>query len=539
MGQIAYRANLSAATFPMTIADGGRTVIVPGPDQNFDRRVDPEGSQRDAGIPQALYMENVMPTTNGYQSVGFIRPTIPISAAGAYILGVFPVFALNGSVLTRNTIFQSDTGNYTCGQFGADAISFSGTGMSAGDLLSSASVRGQAYLFAEGSDQVYTVTGGTGALLLTNVTATVTPLGFFNSAAIKEIISFANYLIAVDFNGRTYWSSLTTALDFTASLVSGSGSIVPTDIIGRVAEVTVASEGFYIYAELSAVFVQYTGNARYPFKFSVLKNCSGANYRFPQRVKSTAGGINVSGNLIVEKDGSVKFAQRDSADHLDPAVSNFLANDSTQALLNYTTNVLTQEVNSTKLPAVVIWKERYAIISINDKIGDLTSQFSHALVYDFATRRMGKLKVRHKFTVVSDLYGLGFVESDTKLIRYLQLDIYNERIPFTPNILETAQGALLLGKFQYVRSRLMKMEEIEIEGPQNTAIVSSPNFSCALLPSQDGRNFDTPIPLSPTRISGGLVEYHCHHTAKNHSLLLKGAFSVSTVQLKFVAAGDR
>jgi len=93
MGQVAYRANLSSATFPMTIADGGRTVIVPGPDQNFDRRVDPEGSQRDAGIPQALYMENVMPTTNGYQSVGYLRAPESVGVVTA-VRNTFDIFAV-------------------------------------------------------------------------------------------------------------------------------------------------------------------------------------------------------------------------------------------------------------------------------------------------------------------------------------------------------------------------------------------------------------------------------------------------------------
>ena len=71
MAQISYRANLSSAIFPMTLARAGRSVIIPGPDQNFDRRVDPAGEQKDAGIPQVIYMENVLPTANGYQSVAF------------------------------------------------------------------------------------------------------------------------------------------------------------------------------------------------------------------------------------------------------------------------------------------------------------------------------------------------------------------------------------------------------------------------------------------------------------------------------------
>lgn len=540
MGQIAYRANLSSSTFPMTIADGGRTVIIPGPDQNFDRRVDPTGEQKDAGIPQALYMENVIPTVNGYQSVGYIKSTSNISAAGSYLLGVFEVFAADSfGVVNKNFIFQSDTGNLTCGQLGLDAISYSGTAISAGDILSSAVVGPVAYIFAEGSDQLYTVLGTTGALLLTNITASVTPLNFFNTAAIKEIISFANYLIAVDFQGRVYYSSLTTPTDFVASLVSGAGSIVPNDLIGKVSGVEITSSGFYIYTEQAGVFCQYTGNARYPFKFTPIKNFGGSPYIFPLRNRLSAGSINVLGSVVVDRFRAVKSVERDVAEHLDPAISDLLTNGSAQALLDYTTNVLTEQLVSTVYPLVHIWKERYIVISINDSVASLTSQYTYAIIIDAVTKRTGKLKVSHKFVISSDLYGLGFVDSSAKVLRYLMLDIYNQKIPFTPNTLETSQAALLLGKFQYVRSRMMQMEKIEIEGPQNTAIVSSPNFSLALIPSQDGRNFDAPIPLSPTSLSGGLVVYHCHHTARNHSILLKGAFSINTLQLRFVPGGER
>lgn len=70
MAQIPYRANLSTAVFPMTIAKAGRTVINPGLDQNFDKRVDPGASYGSVGIPQVMYCENVLPTSEGYQSIG-------------------------------------------------------------------------------------------------------------------------------------------------------------------------------------------------------------------------------------------------------------------------------------------------------------------------------------------------------------------------------------------------------------------------------------------------------------------------------------
>ena len=72
MAQQSYRANLSAAIFPMALSRAGRSVVIPGIDQNYDRRVDPTGEQKTPGIPQAIYLENVVPTPEGYQSVGLI-----------------------------------------------------------------------------------------------------------------------------------------------------------------------------------------------------------------------------------------------------------------------------------------------------------------------------------------------------------------------------------------------------------------------------------------------------------------------------------
>lgn len=70
MSQIPYRGNLSASIFPMTIAKSGRSVINPGADQNFDKRVDPGAAPGSVGIPQIMYCENTLPTPEGYQSVG-------------------------------------------------------------------------------------------------------------------------------------------------------------------------------------------------------------------------------------------------------------------------------------------------------------------------------------------------------------------------------------------------------------------------------------------------------------------------------------
>ena len=77
MSQITYRGNLSSKSFPFLAENFGRTVIVKGQDQNFNRQVTAaEDNDKDIGIPQLYYCHNVMPHPEGFQSVGYTQ-TIP------------------------------------------------------------------------------------------------------------------------------------------------------------------------------------------------------------------------------------------------------------------------------------------------------------------------------------------------------------------------------------------------------------------------------------------------------------------------------
>lgn len=116
MSQIDYRANLSAAIFPMTVAKSGKSVIVPGQDQNFDRRIDAPGdTQRGSvGIPQVIYCENVVPTPDGFQSVGYMPKTAITIPASQTIGAIVPIriatAEITETITTGGTILYNSTG---------------------------------------------------------------------------------------------------------------------------------------------------------------------------------------------------------------------------------------------------------------------------------------------------------------------------------------------------------------------------------------------------------------------------------------------
>lgn len=542
MGQIAYRANLSSANYPMTISDGGRTVIIPGPDNNYDRRVDPTGQQLDAGIPQALYLENVMPTANGYQSVGYWTPSSPmtIPTPGATVSQVVDVRAkqifvgptlLTFAVINVPLYFWS-TGQFTAGSYGTNTVTFVGAAPASARYFSTAVIAGVCYLYISdgGVGDFYTVEASLfGNLTFTNITATVLPLNFFTTNKIISVCGSNNYLIAHN-NVTAYWSSTTTPTDFTSSLVSGAGSINPNNSDDALVYVKETLSGFYLYAENNILYAQYTGNARYPFKFVSVINSTGL---FSGKRWEFYGQADTDGHYVIEKNKNIKFLQQSQTSPISPEVSDFLSKTPVQELLDYATNTFAAQIVSTETPKIYVHMNRYILVSING---------TYIIVYDTNLKRYGKLKVPHTFMfcIWAPNEVIGFVDAVSSTIRYLNFDIFGTATPpLLGLVVVPITSALLLGKFQYVRARFLKVEGIEIEGPQNTAIVATPNFSCILLPSLDGRNFSAPVPLTASYLSGGVAKFPCHKTAQNISVLLKGAFNVNTLQLRFTPAGDR
>jgi hypothetical protein len=532
MAAIVYRANLSSSIYPMTIAEGGRTVIIPGPDNNFDRRVDPTGAQKDAGIPQALYLEDVMPTASGYQSVGYRDAgTMPprYTAGVGYPethsrVKLFFGDSLNPKVLT--VAFRTAPGSYE------DVIATTltsvplawtqGTGVTVSDPspftpagLTVAYVRGVNYIF-DGL-RILTATNPSGNVVnLVDSSGSVTGITVTD---IRAICSCANYLIALMEDNTIAWSSTTTPLDFTASLVSGAGSQIPSDIQAPAMFLAEAPNAFYIYTLNGVVYASYTGNSRYPFKFTAVENSGG--YSFPNQVSSSRL---KAAQYAIDDSGNIRLITPARGELIAQELSTFLERQSRQDVFDTTTNTFSLvPILTAPRQSLEFILDKYILISVGP----------YFIVFDTLLSRYGKLKRTGRIAVREDGSDsqIHFLETpDTFECSVMSFDQYDTDYTFT--------GVLALGKFQYVRSRKIELHEIQIEGPQDTAIVAIPDFSCVLLPSLNGRTFNTPVAPYQVSNAGGLAVYNTHATAQNHTIVLKGAFNVSTVQLRFSPRGD-
>lgn len=540
-----YRGNLSAAIFPMTLAGSGRAVIMPGIDQNFDRRVDPAGEQKDAGIPQAIYMENVFPTTSGYQSAGYLQPKIAMPLGGLSVDDVIELDVKIGNVFTKVPVFSlSNNTTYLSGATGQGTVTIVGANPNGklGEFASTAVVNDIAYLYAGG--KLYTVTGSSPeALTFTDITATVTPASFLSNVGIVKIAGSNNYLIAAN-SDTIYYSSLTTPTDFVSSLISGAGSIRPNDLKGSILRLAETQNGFYILASESTLLAKYTGNNRYPWKFMACKNVSGA----PAKFGAFYGNINSKGQYVVDTNNQIKFLSDDTAEDIGPEVSEFLANGSLQQVYISSLKRFAQGRIVTKDARIYTFNERYILVSMDNS--GAQGNFAAILVYDILLKRYGKLNILHKQIFTATIFRI----SDTNVgnvrqvigilqgsgVFFVELGPYGAASSYSDYNILTQQSVLVLGKFQYVRSRWLKLHEVEIEGVRDLVIYPNAlNFTCALLASTDGYTFADGFPLISSFTKEGLIKYPAHTTCQNFALALEGSFDISTVQLSFSPAGER
>ncbi len=547
MAKVYYRGNLSSAIFPMTVSAAGRAVIMPGPDNNFDRRVDPAGEQKDAGIPQAIYLENVMPTVSGYQSVGYLQPKLaPAIPSGQSIVDVIELDVKIGAVFLKVPVFSlSDNITYLSGDTAQGLVTIVGAnpGGQLRTFASTAVVNDTAYMYIAG--KLYTVTGTTpNNITLTDITATVTPSGFFTTFNIGAIAGSNNYLVGA--NATTvFYSSLTTPTDFVTSLISGAGSIKPNDLKGQILRLSETQNGFYILASESTILAKYTGNNRYPWKFIPVKNLSGA----PSREGAFYGNVQSKGEYVLDTNNQVKFINGETAEDIGPEVSEFLANGTIQQFFISSLNSFTNGRSVTRFARIHVLSDRYIMVSMDNPNSD--TSYNGVIVYDIALKRYGKLAINHKYiydaTAVRANAGggnirktVGFLDTSNRVF-LLEFGPYGAAADYTDYNILTQQSVLVLGKFQYARSRWIKLHEIVIEGVRSLSLFpSAQNFNCALLSSRDGYTFvGNPPDLISNYTAQNLITYPAHSTVQNFALALKGSFDLSTIQLTFSPAGER
>lgn len=507
MAQRFYRIDLQDRVFPMLSEQQGRTVIgsTAGEAPSKDNQ------------PGVAYCHNVMPSSYGFDSVGFLNvvPAFPLIPAG----GVFSdVRIAYGDAKTRLYLAWDSFGNVYSLLTGSTAwiavpsvSPFPPGGSFTGDLVTIGTVNGVSYIF-------YAGIGAFNYNEVTNVLDAVTLTGL-TIADVLGVVASSGYLIAYT-SQAIAWSSTIDPKDFVPSTVTGAGGGNVAGIAGAILFCASNTLGVIIYTLANAIAGTYTGNTQFPFKFREIEDSKGGI-----NLDRIAYEANSRAQFVYSKAGIQELTSQ-RAKTILPEVTDFLAgkrfedfNETTK--LYEITTLLATETMSKKMKYVA---SRYLVISY----GLPSTGFTHALVFDTSLGKLGKLRITHV-----DVFE--YVGAQTEIAKESLAFVLStgevKVVDFSTK--STSSGVLILGKLQATRSRLTGLLGVEVEN-----IPTSFPLTLDSQTSLDGKTFTTVAGTARTTVDN-LREYFFRASAKSHSLVLIGAFNAVTVQIRYKVEGRR
>lgn len=512
MADVQYRINLKASSFPFLSENFGRSVIVRQQDNNYvSGLAAKESLDSSVGVPQVYYCHNVVATDVGYKSVGYDTYTAAPFPAGT---GIDKVVTIRDGSGNSALFTVSALGTVYVMPAGSSAWTIPTTPPApatiAGKRFTIATVSGVTYIYFS-TVGCYTYDWGTGAMSSVTLTGLVT-------ANILGVVGNRGYLIAYS-TDSVAWSSTTDPTDFTPSLETGAGGGQIEGARGAIVTIESVYGGMIAFTDTNAVSATASDNVRYPYSFNEITGAGGLTD--PDYVSYDAN----SASVYAYTTAGLQAVNLRQAQAVFPEVTDFLSGGK----LEYFDEV-TNEMTEIDVSGVVLLKRlavvasRYLIISYGN--GELTD----AIYYDIGYKQFGKLRITH-----ADCFEFerSTVEIPKKSIAFLTengaIYILNSDIGAT-----NSNGVLVLGKYQYVRTRVLQLQGVELEN-----VNAGATFSLYDLPSFDGKNYETPVEGYLNASSGKFRGYLFHTTALNHSLLCKGNFHLHSGVLTFNVGGGR
>lgn len=549
MAKYRFRGALAAAQFPLVSVLAGRTVNEGRLDLDVKapQTVLGQPSPSQFNTPQVLFAQNVVPTAEGMQSVGYEEVI-----AGSVFTDFDQAITLrdedeNNFIFVpargKNYIYWPGDGTWSS----VDPI----TGWT-GKLVTRAYVNGRTFICYEGIGiYEYDVTTDTFTLQATTGLA---------AADIRGIGGSSNYLIAFT-ELEVCWSSLVDPLDFTPSLTTGAGRSIPQDVKARITAVLGISGGFIIYTAKNAVAAVYTNNARAPFTFKEIANAGGIQTYEQVTSEQT------SGAQYAWTTGGLQKITVQSAEPVSAEVNDFIAGKMWDTFSPITKLITTNYSDSYEFPVKLSFiSSRFLIISYS--VDADSGIFAYALYYDTILKRWGRLKIDHvdcfsypypniagdviydwlAATTYDDLSQTTYADLETGVvsdppskftIAFLSANGRVQLATLDYNKTVAEDAVIIFGKFQLQRSNMMQLQQLDLEGaylPGSdrphpltvTAVVELPDNKGELI---------SPMMLQSSR--GKNARYARRITGLNANVIAEGTFALSTYLLEVTQDGDR
>lgn len=553
---------------------------------------------KDIGIPQAYYGHNIVPTNYGYKSVGYalqipgiagvddFHMVIPFfdSTGDKRYLGIteagvlYTASSLEGAWSLLPNIFSkavltadpTNTGNGTVNSMqvlaGAvpkvyDIAMTSATAYTVkiGGTLEATGTVGTLYTSADGLTSFTVIAGSTafavadafslattpatftGAISYATVSGntymcvagvgifaysyaedtlyTVVPAGI-DVDALLGVTSAGGYLV-VYADTAVAWCSLLDVMDFIPSLTTGAGGGSVEGARGAIRKLVGVAGGFIVFTSSNAVGAAISGNSRYPFVFKEISNCGGLTDLTLCTEEADAAAV------YAFTTNGLQQVTLQKASTTAPEITDFLSGMHFEDFDVNTISFIRQRLSSPLKKQLAYIAGRYLLLSYG--INDLT----HAIYYDTALQRYGRLRVDHRIVISYGFLDADSADSPKKQVGFLLRDGTLKLLDFSINAY-VDDSVLILGKFQYVRSRRLQLDGVDVE-----TVDSDADFTLLDLPSPNGKSYGNPVAGYLAENVDGLRSYNFRTTALNHSLVCLGAFRLSSVILNFNVHGAR
>lgn len=516
MAQQDYKIDLQSTDFTMLSEQQSRTVI------GGSAREAASSEGLDRNRPGIAYCHNVMPTKYGMKSISFEEAVPAIVGLGAGER-VEDTRTMYGDAGTRIELTWDSEGNTFALRYNTTAWiavptptpDYTGAGFLS-SKITTAKVNGVGYLFYSGL-ACYTYNETTNAL--EEVTLTGISVG-----GTLGVASYAGYLMTYTSKALA-WSSTIDPTDFTPSAVTGAGGGKIDGISGLIITVVHNNLGILIHARNNIIAGTYTGNIQYPFKFREVEGSRGGG------VLGRISFEDNSAKQYVFNDAGLQAVDSQRAQGILPEVSDFLTGRMIETY-NTTTNqfdlVDIVEPNAIRKKLNLV-SSRYLLISYGNSTSGVYQ--THALIYDTSLQKLGKVLIDHTDTL-EYVWPQGSGDQAKHSIGFLQEDGAIQTVNY--DVGTASDGVLILGKLQYTRTRMMTLLAAEVE---NVRI--GVTFSLSDRMSLDGKVVSSVVSGYEAHNVSDLRIYNFHATGKNHSLLLKGEFHATSVQISYSIHGRR
>lgn len=537
MAQLVFRVNLQGMFFPLLSELSGRTVIVGDQDHTYqlDLSVPRDGQiPIDRALPQVYYAHNIMPSTYGYQSVGY-----DVEYSGVDWIGEEPaqVYFKSAEMIQAGRIdgTRPQSLNY------ATYFALAGVGAKSCFVLDPARrmwrlVQGAPDTITSSTKVTYaTVNGVTyiyfskiGAYIYDSSTNTLIrrTLKGLQESTLLGLVSSSGYLISYT-ETAIAWSSVVDVEDFEVSDVSGAGGGNVQEARGAIVGATTTASGILLFTRVNVVAVIFSGNADFPWNFRSIPSSGGV------ADSSLISNEQISGYYQYYSTNGLQRIATNGCSTIFPDVTDFISGRVYEDLDVSTGELTVERLTWDMQKSLAVVADRYLAISYGR---DPNSELTHAIVVDVAQQRMGKLRKEHGSIFELRELNVSQVETPRGSLALLQKDGTILTVNFD-TAAPAPDTALLLGKYQYVRQRWLELHTVECENIRKGA-----DFSILSLPTQNGKDIvkDLIEVGYPLEEGEDCREFAFQKSVGlNVSLLLRGRFNLISLILNMYPHGGK